>query len=74
LPWLVVGVGELAVAERGDAAAGVAVAAGSAGVLLADGGVAPVAGQARHGLRVPIPSPKPVTKPDRGGAGAGDLG
>jgi hypothetical protein len=32
LPGQVVGVGELAVAERGDAAPGVAVAAGMAGV------------------------------------------
>lgn len=32
LPWLVVEVGELAVAVSGDAAAGVAVAAGAAGV------------------------------------------
>jgi hypothetical protein len=32
LPWLVVGVGELAVAVCGDSAAGVAVAAGAAGV------------------------------------------
>ena len=32
LPWLVVGVGELAVAVCGDSAAGVAVAAGAADV------------------------------------------
>ena len=43
MPWLVVGVGELAVAVCGDSAAGVAVAAGAAGV-----------GQAAQGLVAPV--------------------
>jgi hypothetical protein len=52
LPWLVVGVGELLVAERGDAAAGVAVAAGTAGVgQVPQGCVAPLAKPGRHGLQ-----------------------
>jgi hypothetical protein len=55
LPWLVVGVGELAVAVRGGSAAGVAVAAGAAGVgQVAQGVVAPLAGGHRGSLSVSL--------------------
>ena len=48
MPWLVVGVGELAVAVCGDSAAGVAVAAGAAGVgQAAEKVVAPLANRPR---------------------------
>jgi hypothetical protein len=44
LPWLVVDEAQIAVAEGGDSAAGVAVAAGAAGVgQVAQGLVAPLA-------------------------------
>jgi hypothetical protein len=55
LPWLVVGVGELAVAVCGDSAAGVAVAAGPAGVgQVAQGLVTPLADRHRGGLSVSL--------------------
>jgi hypothetical protein len=55
LPWLVVRVGELAVAVCGDSAAGVAVAAGAAGVgQVAQGLVAPLADGHRGSLSVSL--------------------